>query len=262
MEKLIYTIYCMVVLSSICFSQKKINLYDLKEFKFNSLRYNNIAKDSIKSIYYKQQQLYQDHPNTSNIDNAISLKYKIEELNFYSIPIFKLNRKARKFNSKSNILSLIEFNDSLKEQRIYITNSNKEIINFVDLPNFNFKIASLFPDEWYLKNDIKDYEELVLKQFLDSPSAFPFKLIKQQFVERPKNFFFRILGFRYEIFEIDLTTGELFVNYFSSRREPRLEINDYLKKYIDKRVIRDIANNIFDKSYIKKKKGEIQEIKM
>ena len=238
--------------------QSSIKLKNGNSFDFDKIKYHKIAEDSLKNIYEKQKEFYSDEINVLNKENAISQKYEINELSFISLPIFKLNKKAKNYNYCEDFSFYIEFKDPLNEQRLMILNSKNEIISLQDLPQFDFKVSSLFPNQRSLKRDKQDYENLVLKQFLDTPSAFPFKLIKQQFVERPNNFFFRILGFRFEIFEIDLNTGELFVNYFGSRREPRLEIKDYLKKYVDKRIIKDIANNIFDTSYAKRKKGVIK----
>jgi hypothetical protein len=214
------------------------------EISFNRKLYDKIANDSVKQLYENQQLYYTKNPKSVNRKASISENYKFEELKLYSIPKFRLRKEARKnYQCKSNIESFIEFNEYNKYQDVLIYDKYDSIICTVDIPNFYSELSRINnPDlDFYFDNN--SYNENVLELFLSFPNTYHHKQINKILKDRRQSFLFTIFGIDSVLFEIEKETGQLYANWIGTGSiRNRMLANDYIRKYIGRKVIREFAS--------------------
>ncbi|MES2573411.1 MAG: hypothetical protein V4572_00580 [Bacteroidota bacterium] len=228
---------------------------------YNILNYTKVAKDTIKIIYDKQLKYISDNLNISTL-TFISKSYRLEDLDLYSVPVFKLkNETYNRYDLSQNIEGYIDFEPNYTFQRIYIYTQDT-LLNFIQIPDFRFESLKVHDPDEYFPRYKNDRNEKLMHKFTFSPSyskQYRSKYINdkpsiyQQSINRIRksgNFYFMIYGLTTELFEIDNLTGILYVNdiYFVHGRErnKRLPANEYILKYIGANVIKQLSRGYFD----------------
>jgi len=243
-----------VRLLMILFSLQMFSQGHIRNFKNDSItvsidynKYRKVAYDSVKSIYMNQKRMINDN-TFPNPKEAISELFKFEELEYTSIPVFKIKKSYKKFNSNSSFENFIDFTANFGFQKIILFNE-KSIINYIDIPDFSFELSKMNKSNFRYTYDKFDYENKVLKIFINANNVDVIKLIEKIIKTRSKNTFFAIFGLNKLIFEIDKGTGLLYVNKISySGNENRVLANDYIMNNVGLKKINDLAKDVYDTS--------------
>jgi hypothetical protein len=243
MEKLENKLLLLIFISLNAFAQKNDITKDTLFINFNKNLYLIIAKDSIKKLYNAQQDLIVK--NVKLQTEAISLNYKFNNLNFVSIPTYRIKRDAfKEYNCESNIEYFIQFNEFNKYQDVLVK-KDKTILSKISVPNFDIEIERINNPTGAFFINKQMYEDFYLKKFLY------FKdenfIINKIFNARKENFFFNIFGIKNILFEIDSSDNLIYANeiWYPEERE-RLPINEFIRKYIGQNIIKEFAKGYYE----------------
>lgn len=240
-------IILLFLVTSSIYSQKGL-LKDEITFRYDDDIYQNIAKDSVKVLYDRQKKYYTE--NKSEIDrtfyeNAISLKYKFEDLDYFIIPQYRLYREAEKeYNCKNQIEHFIVFDEPSKYFKALIKIKDTFVGN-VSIPNFIFEYQRIYTPDVFTIFLRSQYVDSYLNEFTVHSMA-NYQIIE----ERHDNFFFELYGLDNVVFEIEHKSGLLYANYFGmfidEIKVPRMPANDFIRKYVGEKVIIELAKGNYN----------------
>lgn len=213
---------------------------DTIKFVYPKDIYRSIAKDSVKKLYDKQYNYFNKIKEDYDTSRLLSFNTKFEELDYYSIPMYRLYREGfEKYDCSKNIEDFIVFNEYNKYQTIIITR-NKVVVSTVRVPNNLIEMNRIYTPDVFTTYAMNNY----VQNYLESLEKYK----KNNFYYRilnTNNFFFKIFGLDDVIFEIDKETGILYANGYHEETygkiEGRLPANDFLRKHIGEKVIKELC---------------------
>lgn len=243
--EIIYKILLLFMLPLLSYSQEKTISENMDTIKINFSKkiYNNIASSSIKEIYNEQKSYLL---NRDRLNNPIS-DIDFNDLNFISIPVFRLTREANYYYSChkmiQNFISFNEYNNRYQETLIYYKDA---LICSVDIPNFEIELSRINNPGYDFTLDEEDYLNLVVKNFILSPDAYRYKVVDSILKNRKNNFFFKIFGLKDFLFEIN-EEGNLYLNWIGvgSTLPKHMLANDFLRNYIGESIIKEFARGYY-----------------
>jgi hypothetical protein len=251
---------------SICFGQNELNFKKKHIIKreYKIAEYAKVAKDTIKMIYEKQAEYLLKMYTPKELqeyktNNYICHKYKLEDLDLYSIPTFKLKKEAFIiYNLNKNIEDFIDFKPDYACQSIYIYKQDTLLRN-IEIPNFIYEsLKKHDAGENFSQYNMKKYEKIMesfvfstnyTKAFRDCYLNRELSRYNMRINKKSGNFYFMIYGLTSELFEIDKFTGIVYMNdigYLSRSPHERLPANEYILRYIGADVIKQLARGYFD----------------
>ncbi len=217
-------------------------------FLFNKGLYEKIVKDSINLLYDRQKDYFRENSKAVGQNVAISLNYNFKELEYRSMPIYRLARyMQQEYVCGSNIEEAIVFNEYPKYQYVYFINKG-HLLCRLNVPNLMFEYARIYSPTKHTSIAKIDYVSNYLQTFLAFPSSYN-DFERRYALNINKNFCFKIMGLNGVIFEVDSETGVLYANYFGEEIDeviPRMLANEFIWKYIGEKKIREIASGYYD----------------
>jgi len=211
-------------------------------FSYDESVYQKIAKDTIIKMYNNQKNMIQFTKTLG--DDAISVKYNLNELSFVVIPKFRLKRVANElYTCEKNIEDFIEFDEKYKYMSVILV-KDKKYITMQTIPHPYFETEKINNPDFRLKVDKFVYEESILKNFISNELYV--NIIQKDIEQRSSNFFFGIYGLWDVIFEIDSLTGLLYANKYDFDSIIHLPANEYLIKYEGQTKIKELARGYYE----------------
>lgn len=212
---------------SFCQYQTSYVVKDTLFVNFKNEFYSKIANDSIKKIYDQQKRL--------GVSNGISSKYRFEDLEFKSIPIYTFKKNSYLlYSCKKDILSFIDFENVIIFQKVIIIKGDI-ILNFLITPNIDIETAINFDLNKHYGLSKSDYENDILNNFREIS---PISIKNEIWFRRKHNFFFYLMGID-GLFEVEKESGKVFVNLSYSKE--RLPINQYIRQEVGERKIKTLS---------------------
>ncbi|MCV9930888.1 hypothetical protein OIU80_01205 [Flavobacterium sp. LS1R47] len=256
----IKTLFVIFLFNINCFGQSN-RTHDTIKINFDKQKYINIAFDSLKKRYNFQKELYEKELINTNKNESISLKYKFEDLHFYSIPIFKIKKKGPSFCYKNNIECIIDFEGKSIMQNVVVLDVENNILTAIDIPDLNFVLQNDNPMKLEFKLDKLDTEKIIYNSLLSFPKSY--KKLNDILKTEETTFIFKIFGIENVIFEVSKNNNKLYASYvgnlggliFSNKvikketKRQHMLANEYILKYIGSEKIKNLAKgeaeNIF-----------------
>jgi hypothetical protein len=232
--------WCLFLLPFISMAQKTNDKTDKVLINYEKNIFLKIATDSIKDIYNKQYTYLKAKQDFLNKNEAISLNYKFEKLNFKSIPIFRIKGKASLlYNCDSAFENFIEFEEFNKYQETIILD-NKNYLTSLTIPNKLAEIERINNPDNELKFDKTTYEMTVLDNFLAFPDSYA--KLTYNLISASNNFFFKIFGLDGVLFEVDKNDGFLYARWiWEGKKSEKMLANDYILKFEGVTKIKELA---------------------
>lgn len=231
-------------------TNKKQDLFDTIVFRYDRSFYNKIAEDSVKVLYNKQIIKYNEADIFPYVkETAISLNYKLEDLYYYSIPIFRLFEDAsEEFNCESNIENYIAFEEYNKFQLTLIRFKN-EILCEIPIPNPIFERQRIRNPGLGNTVDSYTYNREYIQKFSAYPENYT-SYYNKIIYNKDNNFFFEISGLYQVLFEIETKTDLLYANYYGDTFDVglnnRMLANEFIRKHIGITKIKILASGNYD----------------
>lgn len=250
----------LLLIANVTFSQS----HDKNKIKADTIHreydmscYSKIAFDTISRLYNLQKELSKINPKDHY--KGISNTYTLEELDLYSVPMFKIKKEANQYSLKKNIEEFIDFRQDCKFQEIYIFKGDT-IIQHTEIPNFYMESLKLYdPLEEYEMDLMMMREKGLTSWFVYTNNYKEYPEVKKKFNGRfsiikkdSDNFYFKVFGLPYELFEIDKKTGKLYISWIgfgnvdNLKGKERLPANEYIQKYIGEDVFKELARGYFN----------------
>lgn len=260
MRKILNIIIICVNFFAYCQTRNKEGDVYLIEKEFSMQGYKQVAKDSINKIYNDQvkylpanltEKEARDKTNT-----FISQFYKMEDLELYSVPVFKLKKNTqKKYSLSKNFEDFIDFKPNYSFQSIYIYHKDT-LLRAIQIPDYAYESLKKNDPDSILKLYNEDRDKKLMTNFkfnIKYSKSFRNTYLeeglkeKQQGINRKSgNFYFKIYGLTREVFEVDKLTGILYVNDVFPNPHERLPANEYIFKFIGADVIKQIVRGHFD----------------
>ncbi|KIA99666.1 hypothetical protein OA88_19095 [Flavobacterium sp. JRM] len=253
-----------------CFGQSN-KVHDTIKINFNNPKYVNIAFDSLKKRFNFQRELYEREIIKTNKEENISLKYKFDDLHFYSIPIFKIKKEGVIFSNKKNIEYFINFKSPSLMQSVVVLDNESNILTVIDIPDLNFVLQSDNPTKLEFKLDKLDTEKIIYNSLLSFPKSY--KKLSDFLKTKESTFIFKIFGIENVIFEVDKKNNQLYASYIGNlggllfsdevvkkgTKKSHMLADEYILKYIGSRKIRSLAKGEYESIPQEEKDNEFKK---
>lgn len=236
----------MVLFSIPVFSQVSPNkrVTDTIAITIDYEQYRKVGLDSVRSIYRTQKKRIKEG-RLANQPDAIARLFELKDIECVSIPMFKLRKKEPPFGLRSCIEDYIDFNQDSGLQQVLMYKQNIAV-NFIEIPNFEFELFRTHQGEIPFTFDKADYENKVLKHFIDAGHTDYIQWMGDILKGNSENTFFTIFGLRNLLFEIDKKTGVLYVNVLDhTLRRDRAIANEFISKFVTVEEVNDIVNGVY-----------------
>jgi len=208
----LHLIIIFVSCNCFCYCQKINSI----EINFDNSQYSKTAIDTVREIIRQQQKLnLKDTLNAANMGNRsidrkhVGNHYKPEELNFISIPVFRISRSAFfDYNCDQNFEKYITFNERLKYQHTLVFH-DKVFLGSIRIPNNEYEMDLIYSGTNFLEGFGKNYyaNSLFFYEYFTSSDV---EFIRQ----KPNNFLFELFGLPGFLFDIE--NGKIYAQYGSS----------------------------------------------
>lgn len=206
-------------------------------------QYRKVALDSVRSIYRNQKKRIKEG-RFANQPDAIATLFELKDIECVSIPMFKLRKREPPFGLRSCIEDYIDFKQDSGFQQVLMYKQNIGV-NFIEIPNFEFGSFRIHQGEIPSTFDKTDYENNVLKHFIDAGHTNYIQLMSDILKGNSENTFFTIFGLRDLLFEIDKKTGLLYVNVLNHNlKRDRVIANEFLSKFVTVEEVNTIINGL------------------